>query len=350
MNLRAPHAPAEAVEVMRRWARHALDHGCVLPAEIEPVQTRLIRVVGRAELPGVGPVFVKWMSFPRRRDRIRYWLRALPLEHEASMLEHARAAGLVTPPVVGTAGVRGAAGAPRLSMLVTGALRAGGELQSAEVARAAAALAAAGLFAPDLHPGNFLGTADQGVAVLDLQSARVKRPVGRRHRLLMAAKLLSERPGDGAALVEAGLIGAADRGAAEQRAVAIRAAGPLRRIRRCLSESSEFAVERSWRGVTYRRRAAIGAGGWVEGDAELLRYWIGDRALEVLDGRAPSLAALFRKSWWLPGRHSVKINAADIAGASNLEGAVLSDGYERFQALMRGGSPGAVEGRGGSQC
>jgi len=233
-------------------------------------------------------------------------------------------------------------------MLVTGALDSRPEpLSAAEIAGAAQALVAAGIYAADLHPGNFLHLAAGGVAVLDLQSARLRSPgLTPRLRLRMAAKILSECPECGGALVEVGLLPPEWRRRAEQRAAEVRAAGVLRRIRRCLLESSEFSVTRSMRGTEYQRRSLC-AGSSIEGGAELVRCWIGDRTLEVLDRRPPCLAALFRKSWWLRGGHSVKMigpeQAADLAAVTS----VLLEGFDRFEALRRVGRGQAARGRPG---
>ena len=86
-------------EVLQSWWKHALAHRELSP-EIQPVLTRLVRAVGRGELPDRGAVFVKLMTFPRLRDRLRYALRALPAAHEAKMLRKAHAAGLTVPRVL----------------------------------------------------------------------------------------------------------------------------------------------------------------------------------------------------------------------------------------------------------
>ena len=79
--------------VLERWWTACLAQPGTLPDDLEPVFARLIRAVGRGELPDAGPVFVKVMSFPRWRHRLRYAVRPLPGVHEARMLERARVAG-----------------------------------------------------------------------------------------------------------------------------------------------------------------------------------------------------------------------------------------------------------------
>ena len=83
------NGPAAAdAAVVARWWQHFVATGR-LPAELPLVQGRLVRAVHRGELPS-GPVFVKVMTFPRGKDRLRYLLRALPGEHEARMLAAVR--------------------------------------------------------------------------------------------------------------------------------------------------------------------------------------------------------------------------------------------------------------------
>lgn len=335
-----PSTP-EIARALDEWVEQCRARRGSLPAGVAPVQVRRIRAVGRTELPGVGPVYLKVMGFPRFRDRIRYWFRSLPAVHEARMLARARDAGLCAPRVWCAHGERDAVHWPRLSLLVTEALEvAPGGPPPRALAEAAARMAAVGIFAPDLHPGNFLPLRDGRLGVIDLQSARPRAGVvGGAERQAMAAKLLSERPDCAEELVASGLVEEADLSGIRRRATEIHAAALVRRIRRCMVSSTEFAVDRSLRGKTFRRREVSPAADWIEGGAELMQCWIGDRALEVLDGRSPSLAALFRKSWWLPGQHSVKIRPASAAGARDLEGSVLKEGFERFQALIRGGFP-----------
>lgn len=325
-------------EVLERWWRHCLSNPGSLPPDVEPVLTRLVRAVGRGVLPDRGPVFVKVMSFPRLRHRLRYALRALPAVHEARMLGRARAAELTVPDVVLARALR-AWGLPRQSMLVTAALDVVDDVPSPRpVAEAARSMADAGIHHPDLNPGNFAALEGGGIGLFDLQSARFLRtPLPARRRLAMAAKLLSERPDCGSALVEAGLIESSGLSDAERHAGEIRTAGCLRRIRRCLKHSTEFRVVRRWNGTLFERRAlGPGSAGCIEGGSELVRYWIGERALEVLDGRPPLLRALFRKSWWFPGKHSVYIGEPGSERLSPAEGRALLEGHQRFLTVKTG--------------
>lgn len=315
-----PSLTAADQRVVEGWRAALEREPSVLPAGIEPVQTRLIRAVGRGRLPDAGDVFVKCMGFPRGRDRLRYWLRPLPAAHEAALLASVAAAGVSCPAVLAVAGARDGLGRPWMSMLVTHAVPvdpAGApRLQAcAEVARR---LADAGVFHGDLHGGNFLVRTDGALVILDLQSMR--RPllgVGAGPRRRMAARLLAhdwaepERP---CAVVEAGLIPASGLSAALTAARRWRLRAVRRRIRRCLTESSEFVVRRrGWGWFAQRRRLAPG-GAWVETGLLTKRLWLGQRVAEVLMRESPRLGAAFWKSWWLPGLQSVYI--ADPSGVT----------------------------------
>ena len=114
-------------------------------------------------------------------------------------------------------------------------------------------------------------------------------------------------------------------------------ASDLRRIRRCLQDSTEFRVERRWNGTLCERRGpAPGPVVRVDGGRELIRAWIGERVLEVLDGRPPRLRALFRKSWWFPGQDCVYICAPTRDELSSSHRKSLLEGYERLQAMTTG--------------
>ena len=58
--------------------------------------------------------------------------------------------------------------------------------------------------------------------------------------------------------------------------------------------------------------------------------------MEVLEQRPPALRALFRRSLWLPGRHSVYI-AEPLEGTafSSLSSSLMT-GYAAFLGLLRG--------------
>ena len=89
---------------LEAWWRGFVAEGR-LPEALQLVQGRLIRSVHKGPL-GSGTVFVKTMSFPRAKDRLRYLLRALPAAHEAAMLRRAAAAGVRCPEVLAAFGER----------------------------------------------------------------------------------------------------------------------------------------------------------------------------------------------------------------------------------------------------
>jgi hypothetical protein len=328
--------PPAASAIVDRWLADLAIRPGALPTDLSPVQTRLVRAVGRGELPGVGCCFVKVMGFPRWRDRLRYVFRALPALHEARMLARLRAAGVPCPEVVTAAGRR-RFGLPRVSLLVTRALpTASTAPPTAARAALAARLAELGLFHPDLNTSNFVALRDGRIAVLDLQSARwVGRSLGPSLRRRMAAKLLADG-GEPTALAEAGLVRVDELEAVRLDAARVRRRETVRRIRRCLGTSTEFVCERRWNGRLFRRREPLGRGTWLSGGPELIQWWIGQRALEVLDGTPPTLSALFAKSWWLPGEHCVYIPetcaSADVARLAP----ELMEGFGRFRRLSRG--------------
>ena len=328
-------ATAADLAVVERWWRHCLERRD-LPADLECVHRRLVRWVGRGSLPAAGDVHVKVMAFPRLKDRLRYVHRALPARHEAEVLAAVRAAGIACPDVVAARTVR-SRGWPRLSMLVTRTLAvASGAPTPAAMAELAAALAAGGVFHPDLHAGNFLSLRDGRTAVIDLQSARLRRrPLRVARRAAMARRWLAAEPDlEAGVLVRAGLLPPAQEAAVVGQALALRRRGLVRRIERCLRTSTEFEARRRWNGVLHRRRGVPLAEPPVRGGRVLVRYWLGDRTREVLDSAPPVLSALFRKSWWLPGRFSVYSPVDRDAVSAQAE--ALLDGFERLLALRRG--------------
>lgn len=301
--------PADRAVVDRWWSEFVAAGR--LPAELEPVQTRLVRAVHRGTLPS-GPVFVKAMTFPRPKDRVRYLLRPLPGQHEAAMLRATAAAGIACPEVLDVRSCR-RGGVPHRSLLVLRALPVVTVAEDdsdrlADEAEVAARLLAAGIVHRDLHTANFVRLADGRLAVLDLQSARLRRATDA-DRIATAARLLQGRPPargeeDAAMLQGAGLL--RDPGEVRQAraaAVATHRTWVLGRIRRCLQESTEFARTIGLAGVEHRRRGALPAGRWVRGGHELRRAWLGQRALEVLEGRPPLFPA-FRATWWWLGRRA----------------------------------------------
>lgn len=335
-----PGLSARDRDVLERWWATMLRTEGSLPSEIEPVQGRLIRSVGRARLPDAGDVYVKVMGFPRWRDRLRYAFRAMPGPHEAAMLARARRHGVPVPELAWVRGSRRLGWWPRLSVLVTRALpRVDAVPTPVTAAQLACRLAAAGVFHPDLHRDNFVVGPDGTVAVLDLQSARARARVGPGARRAMAARLLQAyagSPSANGAMQGAGLVGpeAARQIAADAEALALEAL--RRRVGRCLTTSTEFERRWTWRGVLRRRRGCEPgpANAWLRGGRELRRLWMGDRALEILDGRPPSLGALFENWWWLPGNCSVYIAAETSPTALSDLGEELLEGYEKFMRLF----------------
>jgi hypothetical protein len=295
--------------------------------------------VGRGTLPS-GPVYVKVMTFPRAKDRLRYLLRALPAAHEARMLRATAAAGIACPEVVdartGRVGLL-----PARSMLVLRALAA---RQAAEpdprarlVDEAALALRllAAGIVHRDLHSSNFVRLQDGTLAVLDLQSATLRgRPCATpRSRIAVAARLVRERaelePGvAAAALIQANLV----RDAVESEHVRLRATRESARywrsrIRRCLQESTEFTRCCSLRGCLYRTRGELGEGRWWHGGRELRMAWLGQRARHLLEGRPPLFPAFFQNWWWRGGGAALYVPRACSEGRIEVEVQEASAGF-----------------------
>ncbi|MCB9871173.1 MAG: hypothetical protein H6837_15045 [Planctomycetes bacterium] len=343
-------SPSDRERCAAWWEAAAARRG-ELPDELRPVQVRLVRAVARGVLPDAGPVFVKLMSFPRFKDRLRYALRSLPATHEARLLEHLRGRGVPVPEVRFVRVAR-RCGLPWLSMLATAEVPVVDEpLEPDAGARAVARLLEAGVEHPDLNTGNFLVRQDGVVVVLDLQSARL-RPGGVMpgRRVAMVGKLFADLLGlqGGAprcdavqlrawqqALVHHGVCSSVELDAALAGAVQIGQRFQVGRIRRCLQESTLFRRRRGLLGVSHERRSHAAGGVFVEGGGELVRYWIGDRALEILDQRPPLLGALHRPWPFLPRRYRVYVSAggADaLAEAANR----LRSGHDRYLDLARG--------------
>ncbi len=342
----AGSGPGDAgdVAVLAAWWREVQATGA-LPATAASVRTRLVRQVGSDRLPS-GPVFLKVMAFPRRSDRWRYLLRALPAAREAAMLHRVAAAGIPCPEVVAIRTARRRLW-PHRSLLVLRALpvvvdAAPPRQRLREQAELARRLAAAGLFHPDLNPDNFVRLAAGPLAILDLQSLR---PALDRVRAgqAMAARLLleaSELAVDEAVtiLVASGLPGAGD-ASVVTRAARIARAQLRTRVRRCWQTSTEFVrVAFGFGGVEHRRRGELPAGRWVTGGAELAQCWHGERLLEVFEGRTPQLRAFRRKWSWLPGERAVYIPATVAEERVRDELRTLSEGHAKFGPLMVGGA------------
>lgn len=312
------------------------------------MQGRLIRVVGKGVLPDGTPAFLKVMAFPRAKDKLRYLHRALPALHEARLLQRLASLGIPVPRVLFARGERRAL-LPRLSLLVSEGLPLAapeanaGSPPVASIAELAKRLCDAGIVHADLNPGNFAHLSDGRIAVLDFQSARDEgAPLSAPDRLAVAAKLLvglGATEATAAALQAAGLVvapfGVADLRAA---AAALERKHLQKRIARCLHESTEFTRRIGVAGVLHRRRTcdpATGQGTWVAGGAELGRWWIGDRALEILDGRRPLLGAWFRNSCWLLARGRLYIPGPSCHEVLRDQAPALEEGYARYREMRR---------------
>ncbi|MBL9077042.1 MAG: phosphotransferase [Planctomycetes bacterium] len=300
---------SDAAELDRWWQTFVATGR--LPAELPLVQGRLVRAVHRGRLPS-GDVFVKVMTFPRGKDRLRYLLRPLPGAHEATMLGATGAAGIPCPEVVAVRTAR-RFGLPHRSMLVLRALpvRTAPEPAAARLADEAALatrLLAAGIVHRDLHPGNFVRLVDGRLAVLDLQSAgRAPRGSSAASRFAIAVRLLQDR-GDlppaeaqraltaGGLLADAATVDRVLAAAARARAEFLR-----RRIRRCFEVGTEFTRHVRWCGIEHRTRGELAGGRWWRGNRTLRRAWLGQRAQHLLEGTPPRFAAFLQKWWWLGG-------------------------------------------------
>jgi len=325
--------------LLQEWWRQCWERPGQLPADLTFVQQKIVRAVGRGELPHAGSVYAKVMWFPRAKDKVRYAFRALPGVHEARMLELVKKIGIPCPEVLFARGRR-VMGAPRLSLLVVSDLHPHGDAPDAEaMIGVAARLLAAGVFHPDLNPYNFVRLASGETAVLDMQSARQRTgTIGRRERLQMAVKLLSHLESTEQLLermVHNTFLRRDEVPLVRDKIAEDRRRWQLKRIHRCFMESTLFTVKWRWNGTVFRRRGAAGDGTWVEGGAELIRYWIGDRSQEVLADHAPVLGSLFRRSPLLPGKHKLYIPGG---GQEVLQDAVprLLEGHAKYLELLRG--------------
>lgn len=322
-----------------------------LPQALTFVQGRLIRAVGRGELPS-GPVFVKVMSFPRGKDRLRYALRRLPAVHEAEWLRGMPYAKVVAPEVLDVRVLR-RFGLPFRSMLVLRALPVVPEQGRtpeqvlADQAAIARRLLDFGLWHRDLHPANFVRLADGRLALLDLQSLQwivVHNSMQGRQPALargggsvragrdMAARLLAEAvdvpiEAGTAILVEAGLVAAGDAQLAA-RAQSVCLQFLRKRALRCVATSTEFRR----RGLGWgecRLRAAPSDGPW-SGGAGLRTCWIGQRLAHLFERRPPVLAAYA----FTPFSARVQWIAPLSAAAQASELAALRAAAERYRWLF----------------
>lgn len=341
--------------VLARWLAACRAAPGELPPGVDTVHRRLVRVVGRGHLPGGGLAFLKVMAFPRARDLLRYSVRPIPARREATMLARIDALGLgiELPEVLAVVAER-RFGLPRLSVLVTRGLPlaagpgegSAGLLGVEEAARVGARLAAAGVWQRDLHRHNVLRLEGGKVGLLDVQSARIfDRPLSARERCEMAVKLLSTSSPDEdpAQLVTAGLVEASRLESVVRRVRSQRRADRTRQVLRCLRASSVFRVERPEAGArVYLRRdlePSIDRDGWAEVGRDGLALWLGDRFLEVVDGRAPSLLAMRRNAWWR--RAPDKVYIRPESAPCGIEGirSDLSEGFRRWAAFRSASEP-----------
>ncbi len=329
-------AAADA-SVLDRWWAEVLASGA-LPAGLQPVKGRLIRQVARGELPS-GPVFVKLMTFPRAKDRLRYLFRSLPGRHEARLLRAVSAAGVPTAEVLAVRTARRAL-LPHRSLLVLRALPLAGEqvVTLAERAALARRLLQAGIRHDDLNEGNFVRLEDGRVAVIDLQSARPSGSPSAAERHRTAARMLWDRfgianPGE---LVAGGLIAAGECPVVAALAAGQRARWLRSRIERCLGSTTGFRREFGLRGIVHRRSGPWPPGRWRSGGAELRRAWLGESALEVLRERPPRLFA-WRRNWpWLLGGGAVYIPDAGATVPPDAEPDEVQEGFSIYRELRRG--------------
>ncbi len=332
MTSSAGEVAASDAAAVARWWSHFARHGEV-PGELLLVQRRLIRAVYKSLLPS-GEVFVKVMTFPRAKDRLRYCHRALPARHEARMLAAVHAARIACPQVLAVRTQR-RWGLPSRSMLVLRALPVARPADAASdfvaAARLTRRLLDAGIEHRDLHFANFVMLTDGELAVLDLQSAsrHAAALTAARWRVAAAARLWQGSGVDdgaaAAALLAGGLLhDQAEVEAARQRGVQQQRQFDRGRVLRCLHESTQFTRRFGLRGVEHRRRGPLPPGSWWRGGPELHEAWLGQRALEVFEGRQPVFVALIRNWWWFGGGCSLYVpgpcehrKAAELAEARN---------------------------------
>jgi len=317
------------------WWREIVHAPTRLPAGVTLVQSRLVRAVGRGTLPGGVEVYLKLMGFPRPKDKLRYLLRSLPAEHEAHILRYLAATPIRVPDVLAARGIR-RRGLPHACLLLTRALPVvQRELQPDPVLDVVFALRDAGIFHPDLHSDNFLSLDDGGIAVLDMQSARRRRAIQLDDMNRMLATLVAHRAYRGDSIdpwcdaLRARGHDELSVGRIRELAVRVNIGARCDWLRRCLKESTQFAVRSGLFRTRYERRSMAEAGDWVEGGTEMFRYWMGDRALEILTGATPVLAGLDRPRWGMPGCHRIRLAGGVDALAGHAER--LLAGYGRYR-------------------
>jgi tRNA A-37 threonylcarbamoyl transferase component Bud32 len=307
-------------QVLDHWWQTFVATG-ELPAGLQRVQGRLIRAVHRGELPS-GPVHIKTMTFPRKKDRLRYAFRALPAVHEANMLASTSAASIPCPEVVDVR-VQRRALLPHRSMLVLRSLPLS-EIAEDPLKRLddeielASRLVAAGIHHRDLHTDNFVRMASGELAVLDMQSAsriRSDQASSSAVRLAVASRLLRDRDQQlqASALIRMRGIGLlrsdSECESVKSRIEQLQLRYQDSRIRRCLLNSTEFVRRTHVSGVEYRMRGELPAGRWWQGGRALRTAWIGQRVRDLDAGTPPVFAAFFQKWWWLGGGAALYVPA-----------------------------------------
>lgn len=274
------------------FAREALAPVAEAPERLpgaEPVKHNRVRTVVRAPGPE-GLLYVKRFRTLRLGDRLLSLLRASPARREWTALLHLARAGVPCPQpvlmgeerrrgllvgsVLATRAVDGADELTgRLDALRAHADAAGRQALLQRLAPLARSIFQAGVDHPDLHLGNFLVRGHDELFVLDLHSARVRAgPLGaaaRRGRLGKLAHSFGLFEPDTAAWGHEELawfarayaqvdpaLGPADALARDLRARAARleAARLDSRDRRCLVDSTTFAVDRGAGRRAFRRR------------------------------------------------------------------------------------------------
>lgn len=303
---------SDDAEVLKGWWRTFVATGAV-GDDLERVQGRLIRAVSRGQLPS-GPVHIKTMTFPRKKDRLRYAFRALPAVHEANMLRAVRDAGLPCPEVLAVRTQR-RWGLPHRCMLVLRTMPLTEEPEDAmqradDEVELAVRLLGAGVYHRDLHRENFVRRSSGELAVLDLQSAScigLARARSHKVRLGVATRLLRDRAPherdralarmrDLDLLVSDTEVASAVARATQEEQQYLDA-----RIRRCLMSSTEFERLVHLTGIEYRARGVLPNGRWWCGPGKLKDAWIGQRRRWFTGGPTPVFAAFFQKWWWLGG-------------------------------------------------
>ena len=291
--LEAPHADRLAVELLRAVPDLASHPTARL------IKRSLQRSVHRVELSGGQAVIVKVYHIRGWKERIkRLALGPKPrIEWDASRrllalgvpASHAIAVGIPTPPSAEVEGYLIVEVLPDIvtlqAYLESLAATAGGSREAAsrrlvdELAAFVRRLHDRGVSHHDLHRGNILvrsepPSADERFLIIDLHRIGVGRPPGRRHRTVAIAQLVHglapDLAGDLASSVQAFLDAYSAAGPSSPRthvsadsvleAIERHASRRLRsRARRCLVNSSQFAVETldGWR-ICHRRDRSAG--------------------------------------------------------------------------------------------